>query len=110
MRLPQPDATRIWDSGVVVALATDCNPGTSWVETMPFVISLAVVQAGLAPDRALWAATRGGAVSLRLDDRGWLVPGALGDLAILDAPSHIHLSYRPDSALVAAVIKGGVRF
>ena len=109
MRAQQPDASRIWDSGVTVAIATDCNPGTAWIETMPYVVSLAVVQAGLAPDRSLWAATRGGAEALGLDDRGWLRQGAIGDLVVLDAPSHQHLAYRPDGDLVTAVVKAGSR-
>ena len=94
---------------MTVAIATDCNPGTAWIETMPFVISLAVVQAGLGADQALWAATRGGARALGLDDRGWVKVGALGDLVLVDAPSHEHIAYRPDGSLVAAVIKAGVR-
>ena len=108
MRLPYPDGRRIWDSGVTVALATDCNPGTANVESMPFVVALAALNMGLTPDEAIWAATRGGALSLRLGDRGHLLPGAVADLVILDAPSHLHIPYRPDADLVAAVVKGGV--
>ena len=108
MRLPYPDGRRIWDSGVTVALATDCNPGTANVESMPFVVALAALNLGLTPDEAVWAATRGGALSLRLEDRGHLVPGAVGDLVVLDAPTHLHIPYRPDADLVAAVVKGGV--
>jgi len=108
MRLPYPDGRRIWDSGVTVALATDCNPGTANVESMPFVVALAALNMGLTPDEAVWAATRGSARSLRLDDRGHLVPGAVADLVILDAPSHLHIPYRPDADLVAAVVKSGV--
>ncbi len=108
MRLPYPDGRRIWDSGVTVALATDCNPGTANVESMPFVVALAALNMGLTPDEAVWAATRGGALSLRLEDRGHLVPGAVGDLVVLDAPTHLHIPYRPDANLVAAVVKGGV--
>jgi imidazolonepropionase len=93
---------------VTVALATDCNPGTSWIETMPFVIALASLNMGLTPEEALWAATRGSALSLRLDDRGHLVAGAIGDLVVLDAPSYLHLPYRPDTDIVAAVVKRGV--
>ena len=108
MRLPYPDGRAIWDSGATVALATDCNPGTAWIETMPFVIALASLHMGLTPEESLWAATRGSARSLRLDDRGHVVTGALGDLVVLDAPSYLHIPYRPDTDIVAAVIKGGV--
>ena len=108
MRLPYPDGRRIWDSGVTVALATDCNPGTANVESMPFVVALAALNMGLTPDEAIWAATRGAALSLRLEDRGHLVPGAVADLVVLDAPTHLHIPYRPDADLVAAVVKSGV--
>ena len=108
MRLPYPEGRRIWDSGVTVALATDCNPGTAYVESMPFVVALAALNMGLTPDEAVWAATRGSAMSLKLDDRGQLIGGAVGDLVILDAPTHLHIPYRPDADLVVAVVKGGV--
>jgi len=108
MRTPPPDARRVWDAGVTVAIATDCNPGTAYIETMPFIISLAVVTAGLTPAEAVWAATRGGALGLGLDDRGVIGAGMLADMVILDAPSHVHIAYRPDGALPLEVIKRGV--
>jgi imidazolonepropionase len=107
MRLPYPNGRAIWDSGVTVALATDCNPGTAWIETMPFVIALASLHMGLTPEESLWAATRGAAESLLLTDRGHIVPGALGDLVVLDAPSYLHIPYRPDTEIVAVTIKRG---
>jgi imidazolonepropionase len=107
MRLPYPDGRRCWDSGVTVALATDCNPGTANVESMPFVVALAALHMGLTTDEAIWAATRGGAMSLGLVDRGALVPGMVGDLVLLDAPSRLHIPYRPDADIVAAVAKRG---
>jgi imidazolonepropionase len=107
MRLAPPHGRRVWDSGVVVAIATDCNPGTSYTETMPFIISLAVATSGLTVDEAVWAATRGGALALGLRDRGILEPGAIGDLVLLAAPSHTHLAYRPDSVIVDVVVKRG---
>ncbi len=107
MRSAPPNGRAVWDAGVAVAIATDCNPGTAYVETMPFIISLAVVSAGLTPDEALWAATRGGALALHLPDRGIIAPGMRADMVILDAPSHTHLAYRPDGGLVAQVIKAG---
>ena len=107
LRAPQAPARMRWDSGVTVALATDCNPGTSYVESMPFVIALACLEMGLTPEEALWAATRGGALALEEPDKGWVVEGAIADLAILEAPSYRHLPYRPGSDLVWAVVKDG---
>ena len=107
MRIAQAPARLLWDAGVVVALATDCNPGTSYVESMPLVVAIACLEMGLTPAEAVWAATRGGALSLELPDRGWIGKGAVADLVVLDAPSHLHLPYRPGTALVHAVVKGG---
>ena len=107
MREPPPDGRRAWDAGLTVAIATDCNPGTLYIETMPFIISLAVVTSGMTPDEAVWSATRGGALALGLHDRGVVAPRHLGDLVVLDAPSYDHLAYRPDGELVAQVIKRG---
>jgi imidazolonepropionase len=107
LRAPQAPGRMLWDAGVTVALATDCNPGTSYVESMPFVIALACLEMGLTPEEALWAATRGGALALDEPDKGWVVEGAVADLAILDAPSYRHLPYRPGGDLVWAVVKDG---
>ncbi len=107
MRARQAPARMLWDAGVTVALATDCNPGTSYVESMPFVIALACLEMGLTPEEALWAATRGGALALDELDKGWLVEGAVADLAVLEAPSYRHLPHRPGSDLVWAVVKDG---
>ncbi len=102
-RSPYPDARRLLAAGVTVALATDCNPGTSYTSSMPFVIALAVRELGLTPAEALWAATAGGAQALRRDDVGRIVVGARADLTVLDAPSHVHLAYRPGVPLARAL-------
>jgi imidazolonepropionase len=99
-RSAYPSARRLLDAGVVVALATDCNPGTSYVTNMGFVIALAVREMGLTFDEALWAATRGGATALRRDDVGHLGVGARADFVVLDAPRAAHLAYRPGGAVV----------
>ncbi len=108
LRLPQPRGQDLWDAGVTVALGTDCNPGTSYIETMPFVIALACLEMGLTPEQAVWSATRGGALALGLEDRGQVVIGAQGDLAILRYPSYQHLAYRPDAPMVTGVVKRGL--
>ena len=107
MRLPQPPARMLWDAGVTVAIATDCNPGTSNVESMSLMVALACLQAGLTPEESVWAATRGGALALELSDRGSIVPGAVADLVVLDAPSYRHIPYRPGTNLVRTVVKAG---
>jgi imidazolonepropionase len=94
-RSPYPDAARLLAAGVSVALATDCNPGTCYSSSMPWVISLAVREMGMTPAQALYAATAGSAKSLRRTDIGRLVVGNRADLAVLDAPSYLHLAYRP---------------
>ena len=104
-----PDARRLLDAGVTVALSTDCNPGSSFTTSLPFCIALAVREMGMTPDEAVWAATAGGAAALRRTDVGRLVPGARADLTLLDAPSHVHLAYRPGVPLVSAVWQRGRR-
>lgn len=103
-RSPYPDARRLLSAGVTVALATDCNPGTSFTSSMPFCIALAVREMGMTPAEALWAATAGGAAALRRPDVGHLGPGARADLAVLDAPSHRYLAYRPGVPLARALV------
>lgn len=109
LQLPQARGCDLWDAGVTVALGTDCNPGTSNIETMPFVIALACLEMGLSPEQAVWSATRGGALALGLEDRGRLAPGYQGDLVILTHKSYVHLVYRPDTPPVAGVVKRGMR-
>jgi imidazolonepropionase len=102
-----PDARRAIDAGVSVALATNTNPGSSYTTSMSFCIALAVRDMRMTADEALQAATLGGARALRRDDIGHLSPGARADVAILDAPSHTHLVYRPGVPLIAATITAG---
>ena len=106
-RSPYPDARRLLDAGVTVALATDCNPGTSYTSNMAFCLALAVRELDMTPAEALWAATAGGARALRRDDIGALRVGARADLVVLDAPSYVHLAYRPGVPLVVSVWKDG---
>ncbi|MES9510155.1 imidazolonepropionase [Streptomyces sp. NPDC059118] len=108
-RATWPDARRLLDAGATVALSTDCNPGSSFTSSMPFCIALAVRDMGMTPDEALWSATAGGAAALRRTDIGRIAPGARADLVLLDAPSHVHLAYRPGVPLVHAVWRHGER-
>lgn len=108
-RARYPDARRLLDAGATVALSPDCNPGSSYTSSMPFCVALAVREMGMTPDEAVWAATAGGAAALRRTDVGRITPGARADLALLDAPSHVHLAYRPGVPLVTEVWKDGVR-
>ena len=102
-----PSGRHLLDAGVFVALATDCNPGTSYVTNMGLIIALAVREMGLSVDEALYAATMGGAKALRRSDIGHLRQGAKADLAILGAPKAAHFAYQPGASLVRAVHIGG---
>lgn len=107
LRSTHAPARMLWDSGCTVAVATDCNPGTSYFEAMGPIISLAVVQMGLTVEQAIWAATRGGALALELDGHGQLATGSVADLVVLDAPDPAHIPYRPATDLAWRVIRGG---
>lgn len=106
-RSPYPDARRLIDAGAAVALATDCNPGSSFTSSMAFCIALAVREMRMTPAEALTAATAGGAEALRRTDVGRLVVGARADFAVLAAPSHVHLAYRPGTPLIETVVHDG---
>jgi imidazolonepropionase len=104
---PYPDARRLLDAGVQVALASDCNPGSCFTSSLPFCIALAVREMGMTPQEAVRAATLGGAAALGREDVGIIAPGMRADLVVLDAPSHVHLSYRPGVPLVVQTWLGG---
>ncbi len=106
-RQPYPDARRVIDAGAQVALATNCNPGSSYTTSMSFCIALAVRDMHMSPEEALLAATVGGARALRRSDVGALRPGMRADLVLLDAPSYTHLVYRPGVPLIHRVIEAG---
>ena len=106
-RAQYPDARRLISAGATVALATDCNPGSSYTTSMPFCIAVAVRDMHLTPDQALWAATAGGAKALRRSDVGHLGLGARADFSVLNAETHTHLSYRPGVNLINQVWQAG---
>ncbi|MBF6315345.1 imidazolonepropionase [Nocardia cyriacigeorgica] len=106
-RSSYPDARALLDAGVTVALGADCNPGTSYTTSLPFCIAIAVRDMHMTPDEAVWAATAGGARALRRTDVGTLTPGARADALALDAPTHLHLAYRPGVPLISRVWRNG---
>jgi imidazolonepropionase len=103
-RQPYPDGRRVLDAGATVALATNCNPGSSYTTSMSFCIALAVRDLNLTMEEAIQAATTGGAAALQRNDVGRLTPGSVGHAVILNAPSYHHLAYRPGVPLIAEVV------
>ncbi len=108
-RHPYPDGRRLRDAGAILALATDCNPGSCFTSSMPFCIALAVREMGLTPAEAVWAATAGSAAALRRSDIGTVQVGARADLIQLDAPNYIYLAYRPVVPQIGKVWSPGLR-
>ena len=108
-RSPYPDARALLDAGASVAIATDCNPGSCYTSSMPFCLALAVREMHMSPGEALRATTLGGAEALRREDVGHLAVGARADFAVLEAPSFLHLAYRPGVPLIHSVWKNGER-
>jgi imidazolonepropionase len=96
-----PDARKLWDAGVKVALATDCNPGSSYTTSMPFCIAVAVRDMHFTVEQAIWSATKGGAKALRRHDIGAIKVGMRADLIELNAPNPLHLAYRPGVNLIS---------
>ena len=108
-RSKYPDARKLIDAGVTVALAADCNPGSSYTTNMPLMIALAVREMFMSPEQALWSATKGGAQALRRNDVGHLSVGAKADFVILKESSYIHLAYRPGVNLIDEVWQHGAK-
>jgi imidazolonepropionase len=108
-RSPYPDARALLDAGATVAIATDCNPGSAFSTSMPLAIALAVREMHMTPREAVHAATAGGAAALRRDDIGRIAVGQRADLIALEAPSYVHLAYRPGVPLIAQVWRSSVR-
>lgn len=106
-RATYPNAQRLIDAGVTVALATDCNPGSSYTTSMAFCLAVAIRDMGFSPEQALWSATMGGAKALRRKDVGGLLVGMDADLVLLSAPSFRHLGYRPGVDQINQVFKQG---
>ena len=92
-----------------MALAADCNPGSSYTTNIPVCIAVAVRDRYMTPAQAVWSATAGGAAALQRQDVGSIRVGNRGDLILLDAPTHIHLAYRPGVPLVQSVWRAGVQ-
>jgi imidazolonepropionase len=108
-RSPYPDVRPLLEASITVALASDCNPGSSYTTNMPFVMAVAVREMHFSPEQALWSATMGGAKALLREDVGHLVEGAAADFQILSAHSYLHLAYRPGVNLVEQVWRNGLQ-
>ena len=108
-RSAYPDVRPLLEASITVALASDCNPGSSYTTNMPFIIAVAVREMHFSPEQALWSATMGGAKALRRDDIGHLFEGARANFSILKADSYIHLAYRPGVQLVEQVWCDGLQ-
>ena len=108
-RAPLAPARELLDAGAVLAIASNCNPGTSYTSAMSFCVATAVLQMRLSLAEAVRAATRGGALALRRGGVGHLAVGARADLHVLDAPAAIHLAYRPGMPLTHQVRRRGQR-
>jgi imidazolonepropionase len=108
-RAPLAPARELLDAGAALAIASNCNPGTSYTSAMGFCVATAVLQMHLSLAEAVRAATRGGALALRRSDIGHLGIGARADLHVLDAPAAIHLAYRPGMPLTHRVLRRGQR-
>lgn len=106
-RSQYPDASRLFAAGITVALATDCNPGSSFTTSMPFCIALAVREMKFTVEQAIWSATMGGARALRRDDVGQLAVGKSADFVVLDAPNYVYLAYRPGVELISETVIAG---
>lgn len=103
------DARPLFDANLNIALASDCNPGSSYTSNMQFIMALAVREFYFSPEQALWSATMGGAKALRRTDIGHLGVGASADFSILKTPSYIHIAYRPGVQLIEEVWRRGNR-
>jgi imidazolonepropionase len=108
-RSPYSDVRPLLEASITVALASDCNPGSSYTTSMAFIIAIAVRELHFSPEQAIWSATMGGAKALRRTDIGHLVEGARADFQILNAPSYIHVAYRPGVNLVEQVWRNGLQ-
>jgi imidazolonepropionase len=101
-------ARRMVEAGVPVALATDCNPGSSNTESLPCIAQLAVFELGLTIEEVLTAVTLNAAASLALGEEiGSLEPGKRADVLVLDAPNLLHLAYHYGVNPVRSVVKAG---
>jgi imidazolonepropionase len=108
-RSAYPDVRPLLEASITVALASDCNPGSSYTTSMAFIMAIAVREMHFSPEQALWSATMGGAKALRRDDIGHLFEGARADFSILNADSYIHLAYRPGVQLIEQVWRDGLQ-
>jgi imidazolonepropionase len=108
LRKPYARARRMIELGLPVALATDCNPGSCYTESMPFIFGLAVLNMDLSPEEALVAATLNGAYALQMADKvGSLEVGKQADFILVDGESPAVLAYHAGVSPVMGVFKRG---
>ena len=101
-------ARRLIEAGAIVALATDCNPGTAMTESMPMAMQLAALRMNMTVEESLTAATLNGAAALGLaDEIGSIEAGKRADFVLLDAPSYFHVVYHFGVNLVRSVFRDG---
>lgn len=109
-RQPLAPGRALIDAGVQIALASNCNPGTSYTSSMGFCVATAVLQMHLSIEEAITAATYGGALALGVQDKvGSLEVGKRADIQLLNAPSVAHLAYRPGMNLTGPVFRAGIQ-
>ena len=108
-RQPPAPGRALLDAGARVALASNCNPGSSYTSSMNLVVALGVLLCRLTTQEAVYAATAGGAAALRRTDVGAVRVGARADLHVLDAPSHDYLAYRVGVPMTHRVYRRGVQ-
>ena len=108
LRKPYAKARDFIDSGCTVALASDCNPGSSYTANQLMVLTLAVFGMGMMPEEAIWASTLNAACALREEPRvGSLAVGKRADLCIWEVPTYMHLFYPFAENPLKTVVCGG---
>jgi imidazolonepropionase len=102
-----PPVDRLRATGVPMAVATDCNPGTAPVTSLLLMLNMACMLFGLTPEEALLGATRIAARAMGLPDRGQLAPGARADLALWEVSDPVELAYAAGANPLVGLVRDG---